>query len=527
MEAASRLDRDRAFPIAFRLFNQTGLAVSEQWTADTIRMRLAKLQAEAQSLEPDESILREWTRLVTEFGLEFVSGLPQTKAYSRERGSAADGFPITGQPSPLPELLSQLRERMIELGLNPASGGHLGYIPGGGVTPSALGDYLAAMTNQYAGVFFAGPGAVRMEHDLIRWLCELVGFPRTALGNLASGGSIANLIAFVTARDEKQIDSLSIRRAVIYLTAQVHHCVHKAIRIGGLAEAIVRTVPLDSRYRMRADLLAEQIAADLAAGLKPFLVVASAGTTDTGAIDPLEEIAPICERHQLWLHVDAAYGGFFLLTEDRDLEGRSIRERFAGISRADSIAIDPHKGLFLAYGVGVVLVRDVGPLQRAHHYQANYMQDTLDANEELSPADLSPELTKHFRGLRMWLPLRLFGLGPFRAALEEKLWLCRLFYEELRARGFEVGPPPELSVCIYRYLPAQGDPNEFNRRLVEAVHRDGQVFISSTTIGGEVWLRLAVLSFRTHLREIEYLLELLVRSVDALEKQSPRPPAEA
>jgi glutamate/tyrosine decarboxylase-like PLP-dependent enzyme len=250
------------------------------------------------------------------------------------------------------------------------------------------------------------------------------------------------------------------------------------------------------------------------------LVVASAGTTDTGAIDPLDRIADLCKAHGLWLHVDAAYGGFFLLAEDQDLEGRSIAQRFAGISQADSIAIDPHKGLFLSYGLGAVLIRDVDALKRSHYYLANYMQDTVAALDEPSPADLSPELTKHFRGLRMWLPLQLLGTGPFRAALQEKLELCRLFYREISQRGFEVGPPPELSVCIYRYVPKQGDSDQFNRRLVEEVHRDGTVFISSTTINGQVWLRLAVLSFRTHLRQIDYLLEFLPRAAKKLEAES-------
>lgn len=483
-----------------------------------LRSQLHQLQTQSARLEPSTATQLEWSQQVAEFAARFVEKLPSTPAYSLERGSSEKGFAITDQPRPLSELLGQIDQRMLQLGLNPASGGHLGYIPGGGVVPSALGDFLAAVTNQYAGVFFAGPGAVRMENDLIRWLCRLVGFPETALGNLASGGSIANLIAFVTARDAQRVDSQRVRRSVIYLTEQVHHCVHKAIRIGGLAEAIVRTVPMDARFRMDVAALEKRIVEDLAEGLHPFLVVASAGTTDTGAIDPLDRIADLCAAHQLWLHVDAAYGGFFLLTEDRDLEGRTIAERFAGISRADSVAIDPHKGLFLSYGLGAVLIRDVAALKRSHYYSANYMQDTVGAIDEPSPADLSPELTKHFRGLRMWLPLQLLGIAPFRAALEEKLGLCRLFYHEIRERGFEVGPPPELSVCIYRYLPQQGDPNEFNRQLVEAVHRDGKVFISSTTIDGQVWLRLAVLSFRTHLREIDYLLEFLPRMARELEQ---------
>jgi len=488
-----------------------------------LRRELSQLQAESSRLEPSTIDQLDWSRQVAEFAARFVEKLPETPAYSLDRGSAAEGFAIADQPRALAELLEQIDQRILRLGLNPASGGHLGYIPGGGVFPSALGDFIAAVSNQYAGVFFAGPGAVRMENDLIRWLCQLVGFPDTALGNLASGGSIANLIAFVTARDAQQIDSQRVRKAVIYLTEQVHHCVHKAIRIGGLAEAVVRNVPMDSRFRMDADALGKLIKQDLANGLYPFLVVASAGTTDTGAIDPLDRIADLCAAHGLWLHVDAAYGGFFLLAEDEDLEGRTIAQRFAGISRADSIAIDPHKGLFLSYGLGAVLIRDVAALKQSHYYLANYMQDTVAALDEPSPADLSPELTKHFRGLRMWLPLQLFGVAPFRAALREKLGLCRLFYHEIQKRGFEVGPPPELSVCVYRYVPEQGDANDFNRQLVEAVHRDGKVFISSTTIDGQVWLRLAVLSFRTHLREIDYLLDFLPRIAKELENAELRP----
>ncbi|MFM7564499.1 MAG: pyridoxal phosphate-dependent decarboxylase family protein, partial [Planctomycetota bacterium] len=267
-----------------------------------LRCKLNELRAESARLEPSAATQLEWSQQVAEFATRFVEKLPETPAYSLDRGSSAKGFAISDQPHELPELLGQLDERMLRLGLNPASGGHLGYIPGGGVVPSALGDYLAAVTNQYAGVFFAGPGAVRMENDLIRWLCQLVGFPETALGNLASGGSIANLIAFVTARDAQKIDSQRVRQAVIYLTEQVHHCVHKAIRIGGLAEAIVRNVPMDSRFRMDSDVLGKLIAQDLANGLHPFLVVASAGTTDTGAIDPLDRIADLCATHGLWLH---------------------------------------------------------------------------------------------------------------------------------------------------------------------------------------------------------------------------------
>ena len=275
---------------------------------------------------------------------------------------------------------------------------------------------------------------------------------------------------------------------------------------------------MDDRFRMDALALACMVEQDVAEGKKPFLVVASAGTTDTGAVDPLDAVADIAEQHGLWFHVDAAYGGFFLLADVENPDGSTVKQLFKGIERSDSVAIDPHKGLFLAYGLGAVLIKDVKAQMDSHYYRASYMQDTFDSNEELSPADLSPELTKHWRGLRMWLPLQLLGIQPFKSALEEKIWLCRYFYEEIQKLGFEVGPYPELSVCTYRYLPRDGsDADDFNRRLVEHVQHDGRIFVSSTNIGGVFWIRLAVLCFRTHLREIDTLLEVFKNGVKKLE----------
>jgi glutamate/tyrosine decarboxylase-like PLP-dependent enzyme len=269
---------------------------------------------------------------------------------------------------------------------------------------------------------------------------------------------------------------------------------------------------------MNAEKLAHMVDADADAGLNPFLVVASAGTTDTGAMDPLDKIAGVCRQHDLWFHVDAAYGGFFILADVENPDGTTVKDFFRGIEKSDSVAIDPHKGLFLAYGLGAVLIKNVKAQMESHYYRANYMQDTLGATEELNPADLSPELTKHWRGLRMWLPLQLYGIQPFKAALEEKIWLCRYFYEEIQKLGFEVGPYPDLSVCTYRFVPQEGDANDFNLRLVEHVQRDGRIFVSSTTIDGQVWIRLAVLCFRTHLREIDTLLAMFKNGLESLKK---------
>jgi glutamate/tyrosine decarboxylase-like PLP-dependent enzyme len=216
--------------------------------------------------------------------------------------------------------------------------------------------------------------------------------------------------------------------------------------------------------------------------------------------------------------VDAAYGGFFLLADVENPDGTTVKDSFKGIERSDSVAIDPHKGLFLSYGLGAVLIKDVQAQLNSHYYRASYMQDTLSATEEQNPADLSPELTKHWRGMRMWLPLQLYGIAPFKAALEEKILLCRYFYEAIQKLGFEVGPYPDLSVCTYRYVPrGQTDATAFNARLLERVQSDGRIFVSSTTVNGVYWLRIAILCFRTHLREVDMLLEVLQEGVRQLE----------
>lgn len=475
--------------------------------------KIKTLEKTARLLEPGKAERKAVRKKVIDYTEDFLSNIDDLKAYvvTEEKGIGLLSSPISEKPIDIEKALRLVKKNVDTPGLNPASGGHLGYIPGGGIYLSALGDYMADISNRYAGIFFASPGAVRMENMLIEWMAGIVGYPVSSGGNLASGGSIANLIAIVTARDAYNIKARDIERTVIYLSEHVHHCLHKAIRIAGLGECIIRYVPLDERFRIKAEELESLIAKDKAEGLNPWLVIASAGTTDVGAVDPLNTIADITEKHKLWMHVDGAYGAFFMLTD----HGKEVMK---GIERSQSVVMDPHKGLFLPYGLGVVIIKDREAMYSSHYYRANYMQDTLASSEELSPADLSPELTKHFRGLRLWLPLKVHGLKPFRAGLEEKLLLAKYFHAEVQKLGFEAGPEPELSVVTYRYLPKNGDPNKFNEKLVQEVQKDGRVFISSTVINGNFTLRLAVLAFRTHLDTIDLLLKVLKEKVRMLEK---------
>ena len=473
--------------------------------------RLAKLERISRQLDPGPAVRKDLLDQVRDYSESFLEQLPDSKTYVRDDNR--NGFPaspLDESPAEMTDLLAFFRREVDTTGILPASGGQLGYIPGGGLYPSALGDFLSDISNRYSGVAFAGPGAARMELALVEWMCQLVGYPESAAGDLTSGGSIATLSALVTARDACGVDFQKIPKACVYLTAQAHHCIGKALHVAGLKNIQHRLVPMDKRYRMDVEALEQMIKKDQQQGLTPWLVVASAGTTDTGSVDPIKEIATVTERNDVWFHLDAAYGGFFLLCE----EGR---DRMGGVELADSIVMDPHKGLGLPYGTGAVLIRNGQQLSRSNAYYADYMQDAKhpvhDEETVFSPADYSLELTRPFRGPGMWFPLKLFGLKPFRAALSEKIWLARYFHQALdRLEGFETGPYPDLSIVTFRYRPDSGDANALNRQLLQTVHADGRVFITSTMIDGKFTLRLAVLNFRTHRETIDYLLELLQRS---------------
>lgn len=480
-----------------------------------LRNRLAQLRDTAGQLELDAAQRAEQLDAIVRYGESFIETLEEQPAYMPDQGerAGAEQLLFDEAPGDMDTALALLREHVDTSGAHIGSSRFLAYIPSGGLYTAALGDYLASVTNRYAGVQFSAPGVARFERMLVRWLADIVDYPADASGDLTSGGSIAALSAVVAAREAHAIKSVDVPLTVVYLTTLTHHSIIKAIGIAGLGECIFRTIGLDAVYRMDATALETRIEADKKAGLQPWLILATAGTTDRGTVDPLPVIAEIAERYQLWMHIDAAYGGAFAICE----EGK---RRLAGLAAASSLVLDPHKGFFLPFGTGAVLVRDGANLRNAFRVRGAYMQDTHSTvGEDLSACDISPELSRPFRGLRMWLPLKLFGLAPFRAALEEKLLLAEYFHQEIgRIDGFEVGPTPDLSIVTFRYLPKSGDANDFNHKLVEQLREDGRIFLSSTMIDETFVIRLAVLGHNTHIDAIDLALEALQDKVANLEQ---------
>jgi aromatic-L-amino-acid/L-tryptophan decarboxylase len=476
----------------------------------------ARLPAEASdaayALEPSPDEMRAMGQAALEFLIGFIRDLPDSPAMDLDD---VDRVVASVRPAPAEEggsldAILDLVGAAASKAFNTAGPGYLPYIPGGGLFAAGLADFLACGVNRFVNVWNAAPAFAQIEWTVLRWLCDLFGLPAGSGGILTSGGSMANFSAIVTARHallgEDFLDG------TLYASDQTHASVAKAAVLAGFPHRNIRVLPTaEDDLALDVDVLRRTLAEDRAAGMRPFLVVGSAGTTNTGRVDPLEEIARVAAEEGLWFHADAAYGGFFQLT-DRG------REAFRGIEAADSITLDPHKGMFLPYGTGSLLVREAGKLRDAHHVGAHYLQDLAPETDIPNFADYSPELSRDFRGLRVWLPLMLHGVAAFRDALDEKLDLTQYLDEELRAtRGFELRWKPDLSVVAFTYRFRNGEQNEMNARLLQRINDSRRVFLSSTSIHDRYVIRACVLSFRTHRDRMEEAVDIIREAAAALD----------
>jgi aromatic-L-amino-acid decarboxylase len=401
-----------------------------------------------------------------------------------------------GSPVPVEEALATVGE-VVRTGLDNATGGELGYIPGSGLVTAAVAELLAATANRYTGLPGQSPAAVALEEGVLRWLTELFALPASAQAVLLSGGSAANLTALVAAREKRAPGQAHL--ACVYVGEHAHASVRKAARIAGLDPAHVRVCASSDGLRLDVEAVRVAIKQDLADGLLPIALVGAAGTTNAGSIDPLPQLAALARDLGVWFHVDGAYGGFFQLT-DRG------RQRLSGIELADSITLDPHKSLFLPFGTGALLVRDRADLKRAFAERADYLrdQDEVDGVPDLS--SMTPELTRDWRGLKLWLPLKLHGVDAFVTALDDKLDAVAAAWRELAADpNIEVVGRPDLSIVTFR---VRGD-DAAQERLLAEVHRDGRVRLSSTVIDGRVTVRIAVLSHRTDRARVDHAVRLV------------------
>jgi aromatic-L-amino-acid decarboxylase len=451
-------------------------------------------------LDPSPEQMRDMGTAALDYVIDFYRGLPDVPAMNAE-GALDLARELRGAPPeeglPWDRVFGDFT-RAAELVYETAGPGYLPFVPGGGFFTAALADFLAAATNRWANLWAPSPALVQMELNAIRWIADRFGYDAEARGILTSGGSMSNLSGIVTARRAKLGEDFL--DGTYYVTDQAHASVSKAAGIAGFSARNVRIVPTDAELRMDPGALREMIAADRAAGRRPFLVVPAAGTTNTGAVDPIEDVVAIARDEDLWVHVDGAYGGFFQLTE----EGRA---RFRGIEDADSIVLDPHKGLFLPYGIGCLIVRDGRKLREAHFASGEYLQDMPPEGELPNFTEYSPELSRDFRGIRLWLPLQLHGVRAFREALQEKLELARFLHAGLAEdEAIEVPWEPQLSVVAFRL---SGANDVDHQRFLDRINASKRVMLSSTLIRGRYTVRACILNHRTHRDRIDEAIEIV------------------
>ncbi len=407
--------------------------------------------------------------------------------------------PLPREGVPFDRLLDFLFHEAIPRSFNAAGPGYLAFIPGGGIFHAAVADLIADAVNRYVGVCAAAPALVQLETNVVRWFCEIVGYGEGSGGVLTSGGSLANLTAIIAARRSLLGDDFS--RATLYCGDQTHHAFQKAAILAGFPAANIREIPSDALFRVRLDLLADAIVRDRANGYTPFMLCGSAGTTPTGAVDDLAALGRLARQESLWFHVDGAYGAFFMLTE----RGRAVMQ---GISEADSIILDPHKTLFLPFGTGALVVRDAAVLRSTYSMHADYLPGFQQGDELIDFCELSPELSRDFRGLRVWLPLKLFGIEPFRQQLDEKLDLAAWAAAELHAiEGIEVDAEPQLSIVAFHLVKPGADPDALNRDLIARINARQRVMLTGAVVDGRFVIRICVVSHRTHRDRMEMCLE--------------------
>ncbi len=446
----------------------------------------------------DNNIENNWFEVLEQYTKQYFERLPSNKGYSPPPLNVIDvlenGGGI-GEGTSLEAVLAYIDHFIDPYGIQATSGNHCGYIPGGGLFENAFGNFISNIGNYYSGVSYASPGAVALENEILNWVCQIVGYNKNAKGNITSGGSIANLTALSVAKKAKGITSTNMATSCVYIGEHTHHSVIKALLVTGLNEMTLRKIKLNKFLQLDINNLQQQIVKDLSNGLEPCIIVSSAGTTNAGAIDNLKIINELSKKHCLWHHCDAAYGGFFTLT-------KSKKTVLSGLSEADSITLDPHKGLFQSYGSGIVLVKSGELLAKTFSEKADYMRDTI--SNTYSPADLSIELSRPFRALPLWMSLKIHGVSKFSNALEEKLQLTEYAYREIKKLGFILGPKPELSVILFRL-----DKNHETEKLLKSIQRNCSVFLSSTHSTTNLWIRVAILSHRTSLGEIKTLVSFL------------------
>jgi len=468
-------------------------------------------------LDPSADEIRDWGNSVIQLMADYLGDLRDRRVYrhmsSREIRDRLDPT-LPAKGTDFDGLLKVFRETIIPFSRQNAHPRMLGYVQSPGTPLAAFADLLVSTLNANLTAWRSAPAPVELERLTIDWIRQILGFDPEAGGIFLSGGSMANLAAIATARQAKDHSSGRLR---IYASSETHYSVAKAAALLGIGRESMRDVAVDEHFKIRVDDLVAKISADIEAGYVPFCVVANAGTVNTGAVDSFAEIREVANRFQIWMHVDGSYGALAILA-------KSASKLFAGIEQADSVALDPHKWLYLPVDVGCIIYREPEMARAAFAHEAEYTRIIEEeADEAFAFWDYGPELSRRFRALKVWMLFKGVGLDSLSEAIENNLACARYFESLVRASDdFEMVAPVELSIFCFRHLPARlrrESPqaiDAFNERLMIALQRDGSSYLSNAMLGNRFALRGCVLNYRTTLRDMEILLDDLRRVARSL-----------
>ncbi len=412
------------------------------------------------------------------------------------------------EPSDILELLEEVNTVFLKNSTSTIRPNGFSYIPGSNQAVASVGEFMSTLFNRHVAFKNMSPAFAQMECNVIRWMAKAVGYESSGVkGFLTTGGSLANLWALVTAR-ETRVPAELLHRAIIYGTSLTHHCLHKSMRVAAIPIRNFREVPLNEKFQMDPVALEAMIQEDRSRGYVPLFISAAAGTTDMGTVDPLEEISVVAKKHRVWLHVDGAYGGLFNITKQG-------AKTLKGISEANSVVVDPHKTLFMPYGLGCVLIKEGDLLKKAYYaHQGPYLPERNEEQEDVSQAwsfhSLTPELSRDFRGLRIWLPIKAYGFKKYRELLSEKLELTQYAHTEIQKNPkVKIFSPPSLSVFTF-YISkggAEDDENVLTKKVYQDIAKRGEVFMTATVFQGRFLIRVCVLNSGTKKKHIDQMIE--------------------
>jgi len=450
------------------------------------------------------------TEKMREIGYSVIDAIVEHVSTLKDQPVGAKGDPATLLPrfaGPPPEqgaefapLLERLRQEVFHHTMHVDHPRFFAYVPGPSNFIGIMADALASGFNVFAGTWIGGSGAAAVELATLGWLRDWCGLPPTTAGQFVSGGSMANFAGLAVARQVKLGENID--GATVYYSDQAHSSLEKGLRLLGIPRERIRKLPSDAGFRLPVDKLARRIAADRASGLRPFCVIANAGTTNTGAVDPLPELARLCRDQDLWLHIDGAYGAAAVICD----RGRAALE---GLGLADSLSLDPHKWLFQPFEIGCILVRDGRHLRSTFQILPEYLQDTYQRSAEINLTDHGLQLTRGFRALKLWLSIEAFGLASFRDAIGRGFELADFTERTLRAMpGWEIVAPSQMGIVCFRFASAD---DAAHSQLVQTMLRDGYALITSTVLRGQTVLRTCTINPRTTEADIAESLRRLDR----------------